>query len=962
MKFSTLLLAAVLFGGSTLITAQNTHKVKGKAPKVATVNVLEQSKTAVEKPDAPLFKVPNKEWEERDWDVGEKIIYLDNKKAVINTPSRNRALSPAPDTTFLGIIDNQSSIPPDVMGVAGDDYVMTTLNTQVRVHDKTGAPVMTTGLSSFWASMPDHDRTFDPKITYDPYNHRWIFVTPSHPSLALSKLYIGVSQTSDPTGDWNMYYVNTDPTDITWFDFPTVGFNKKWIVVSGNQFGGDYYRTVFVFNRQEAYEGAEELSYTRFATTQGFTICPAVTYDTTLEQIYLISAASGNSNGYGYIKKFIIDGPVDNPDFRYEGSIGVPDPWNTWAGNSGNFLPQKGSSALLNSVDSRIVNVVYRNGKLWTTHHIFLPAGNPKRCAVQWWELDTTGVIIERGRIDDTSNNYSFAFPSIAVNKFEDIMIGHGVFSENQYASAGYSFRGNYEDTGTIRTYYQYKDGLAPYNKSFGSGRNRWGDYSATCIDPVDQTDFWVIQEYAEQPSSTWSTYWASIRTTYPPEADFVSENTLIPTGESIDFTDLTKGIPSGWEWSFEGGTPDVSNLQNPEQIKFDTDGSYDIRLIASNELGTDTIVKENYITASSTILPDVRFGANRVAVCVGNPVHLIDSSLYMPHSWEWQFTPSTVTFVEGTDAFSQNPVVVFNESGLYTVTLSATNLNGTSSETKFDFITAGGFVPYFHENFENGLDNQYWETDNPDNRLTWEVSETGGYYSDRAAFMDFTEYIYYGERDRLISPPFNLEGMSNAVLEFKHAYATRFDGATDSLIVLLSDDCGTTWERMAAYGDDGTGSFATAAKYDGDDLWIPQVNTDWCGLGYGSDCYSINLNNYTGKSNVLVAFESFNSFGNPLYIDDVTISQFVGIEKKPENDSFTIYPNPATGHLTIEMNRDHAFSGLVISNQLGQTVYMQHNLKDNVINLSTEGWTKGVYFVRLEGNTGTKTRKVVVY
>jgi len=177
-----------------------------------------------------------------------------------------------------------------------------------------------------------------------------------------------------------------------------------------------------------------------------------------------------------------------------------------------------------------------------------------------------------------------------------------------------------------------------------------------------------------------------------------------------------------------------------------------------------------------------------------------------------------------------------------------------------------------------------------------------------------------------------------------------------------LSDDCGTTWERMAAYGDDGTGSFATAAKYDGDDLWIPQVNTDWCGLGYGSDCYSINLNNYTGKSNVLVAFESFNSFGNPLYIDDVTISQFVGIEKKPENDSFTIYPNPATGHLTIEMNGDHAFSGLVILNQLGQTVYMQQNLKDNVINLSTEGWTKGVYFVRLEGNTGTKTRKVVVY
>jgi hypothetical protein len=378
--------------------------------------------------------------------------------------------------------------------------------------------------------------------------------------------------------------------------------------------------------------------------------------------------------------------------------------------------------------------------------------------------------------------------------------------------------------------------------------------------------------------------------------------------------------------------------------------------------LGTDTLVKENYITASSTILPEIVFGADRVAICVGEPVHFIDSSLYMPRSWEWQFTPSTVTFEEGTDAFSQNPIVSFNESGTYSVTLTATNLNGSTTDTKFDYIVAGGFVPYFHENFEAGFDNQYWQIDNPDNRSTWQISQTAGYYSPFSASIDFTEYIYYGERDRLISPPFNLKGISNAVLEFKHAYATRFDGATDSLIVLLSDDCGTTWTRLAAYGDDGTGNFATHEKYDGADLWVPQNPGDWCGQGYGSECNSISLDNWVGKSNVLIAFESFNSFGNPLYIDNVTVTQFVGIDDTKSEKSFKVYPNPAKNHLTIEWDANSLFNNLIIANQLGQTMLKQVVSNSHLINLNTGDWPKGVYIIRLENKSDTQTRKVVIY
>ena len=143
-KTATILALIVLGSGS--LFAQNTFKTKGKAKKAATVNILEQSKTTIDKEKAPVFKAPNKEWRSPEWEVGDKVIYLDDKNAVINAPSGTRASSPAPETTFLGILDSQNSIPPDVMGVAGPDHVMTTLNTKVRIHDKAGNTIMTTSL------------------------------------------------------------------------------------------------------------------------------------------------------------------------------------------------------------------------------------------------------------------------------------------------------------------------------------------------------------------------------------------------------------------------------------------------------------------------------------------------------------------------------------------------------------------------------------------------------------------------------------------------------------------------------------------------------------------------------------------------------------------------------------------------------------------------------------------------
>jgi len=237
--------------------------------------------------------------------------------------------------------------------------------------------------------------------------------------------------------------------------------------------------------------------------------------------------------------------------------------------------------------------------------------------------------------------------------------------------------------------------------------------------------------------------------------------------------------------------------------------------------------VNEDYIIVSSTLFPEVHFSADKQLFCSGETIIFTDSTIYYPISWEWEFTPPSVSFINGTDENSQNPEVIFNEASVYNVTLTAWNTNGPSSLTRNNYINAGGFMPYFKETFEDdGLTKNHWTIENPDEDKTWEIFETGGTTpGNMSAGIDFSDYFEQGARDRLISPPINLSSMAQAALSFQHAYARKF-AATDSLIVYISDDCGETWTRIFEGGEDGSGNFATHEMIS--DFW-PEVQSDWC-------------------------------------------------------------------------------------------------------------------------------------
>ncbi len=84
------------------------------------------------------------------------------------------------------------------------------------------------------------------------------------------------------------------------------------------------------------------------------------------------------------------------------------------------------------------------------------------------------------------------------------------------------------------------------------------------------------------------------------PEADFNSFTQNICSNRCVNFFDLSTENPIAWRWYFPGASPDTSTAQNPTNICYAVDGFYDVRLIATNQNGSDTIVKYSYINVES--------------------------------------------------------------------------------------------------------------------------------------------------------------------------------------------------------------------------------------------------------------------------------------------------------------------------------------------------------------------------
>lgn len=105
---------------------------------------------------------------------------------------------------------------------------------------------------------------------------------------------------------------------------------------------------------------------------------------------------------------------------------------------------------------------------------------------------------------------------------------------------------------------------------------------------------------------------------------------------------------------------------------------------------GTTTVrFKDRY--RPELFVNNANFTTSKVNATTTDTVNLNDACAGSPIAYQWTITPNTVSYVAGTSSTSQNPRVLFNAAGKYSIKLQATYQGGSDDTTRTNYITITG-------------------------------------------------------------------------------------------------------------------------------------------------------------------------------------------------------------------------------------------------------------------------------
>ncbi len=184
------------------------------------------------------------------------------------------------------------------------------------------------------------------------------------------------------------------------------------------------------------------------------------------------------------------------------------------------------------------------------------------------------------------------------------------------------------------------------------------------------------------------------------PIAGFIADPLFGTAPLEVQFTDQSTGaIPLSYAWDFNNDGSVDSTLQNPKITLTDI-GTYNVNLTVTNAVGTDEVVKNNYITVTAApVAPTAAFISDIQSGNVPLTVKFTDQTTGTgPLTYAWDFENDGVT-----DNTTQNPSYTYATAGTYTVNLTVTNSVGSDSEVKIGFIS-GSSAPVVDTLFDGAV------------------------------------------------------------------------------------------------------------------------------------------------------------------------------------------------------------------------------------------------------------------
>lgn len=423
------------------------------------------------------------------------------------------------------------STPPDTTGAVGLTQYVQWVNTSFTVFNKSTGNMLISPLNgnALWFDFGgncEFRNDGDPIVSYDKQAKRWVLsqFTSEAPYLEC----VAVSVSDDATGQYYRYAFAMGPN---FADYPHMGTWPDGYYFSFNMFSGDTLLggRVCAFDRTAMLAGSTATQEC-FDNVALFGAVPSdwdgVSAPPTGSRNYFLTYGSNLLNIWSLHADFTnpananLNGPVALPVQPFTPACKEVEPKPIKNGDpedAPGCVPQAGVAMKLDEISDRMMyRAAYRNfgdhEALVATHTVARVVEKKKAigAALRWYEirgLSAVPSIYQQGTYAPDAHWRWMA--SIGMDFAGDIGIGYSLSGPAIHPHVAYTGRTPGDPPGTMES-----EGIIMAGKGSQRKLERWGDYSALSIDPIDDCTFWYTTEYIPKtaPAPSWQTRIASFK------------------------------------------------------------------------------------------------------------------------------------------------------------------------------------------------------------------------------------------------------------------------------------------------------------------------------------------------------------------------------------------------------------------------------------------------------------------